>query len=66
MEQNLGTKIRDRRKSLKMSQEELAQKSKLSRARISAIENGKSRDILVSTLTTIASALDTSAEFFLT
>ena len=65
MEQNLGTKIRDRRKSLKMSQEELAQKSKLSRARISAIENGKSRDILVSTLTTIASALDTSAEFFL-
>lgn len=64
MEQSMGKKIRDRRKAMKMSQEELAQKSKLSRARISAIENGKSRDILVSTLTTIASALDTTVELF--
>lgn len=66
MEQNLGQKIRERRKALKMSQEALAEKSKLSRARISAIENGKSNDILVSTLMTIASALDTNVEFFLT
>ena len=65
MEQTLGTKIRDRRKTMKMSQEELAKRSNLSRARISAIENGKFRDILVSTLVTIASALDTTAEFFL-
>ena len=65
MEQTLGTKIRDRRKTMKMSQEELAKRSNLSRARISAIENGKFRDILVSTLVTIASALDTNAEFFL-
>ena len=48
-----------------MSQEELAKRSNLSRVRISAIENGKCRDILVSTLVTIASALDTTAEFFL-
>lgn len=66
MEQTMGQKIRDRRKNLGMSQEDLAKKSNLSRARISAIENGKSRDILVSTLTTISSALDTNVEFFLT
>ena len=50
---------------MKMSQEDLAKKSNLSRARISAIENGKCKDILVSTLITIAGALDTNAEFFL-
>ena len=66
MEQALGNKIRDRRKSMKMSQETLALKSEISRARISAIENGKCKTILVSTLTAIASALDTTVEFFLT
>ena len=66
MEQSMGAKIRDRRKAMGMCQEELAKKSNLSRARISAIENGKCRDILVSTLTTIATALDTTVEFFLT
>ena len=65
MELNLGKKIRDRRKALKMSQEVLAKKSNLSRVRISAIENGKSGDILISTLLAIASALETDAEFFL-
>ena len=64
MEQSMGQKIRERRKTMKMSQEDLAKKSNLSRARISAIENGKCRDILVSTLTTIASALDTNVEKF--
>ena len=65
MAQSMGQKIRDRRKSMKMSQEELAKKSNISRARLSAIENGKCRDILVSTLTNIASALDTTVEIFL-
>ena len=65
MEQTMGKKIRDRRKSMKMSQEDLAKKSNLSRARISAIENGKCKDILVSTLTTIASALDATVDIFL-
>ena len=65
MEQTLGSKIRDRRKTMKMSQDDLAKKSNVSRVRISAIENGKSRDILVSTLVTIAEALDTNVEFFL-
>ena len=65
MEQSMGQKIRDRRKAMNMSQEDLAKKSNISRARLSAIENGKCRDILVSTLTTIASALGTNAENFL-
>ena len=65
MEKTFGEKIRDRRKSMKMSQETLAKKSNLSRARISAIEKGRCGDILVSTLIAIADALDTSAEFFL-
>ena len=65
MEQPMGRKIRECRKSMKMSQEDLAKKTNISRARLSAIENGKCRDILVSTLTAIASALDTTVEFFL-
>lgn len=65
METDLGKKIRDRRKELKMSQESLAQKSNISRVTISAIENGKCQNVLVSTLTAIASALDTTVEIFL-
>lgn len=65
MSESIGDKITNRRKSLKMSQEELAKRSNLSRARISAIENGKCRDVLVSTLKAIASALETNIEFFL-
>ena len=59
-------KIRQRRKELKMNQETLAQKSNISRERISAIETGKCKNVLVGTLTAIASALDTTVEFFLT
>ena len=66
MDQTLGKKIRDRRKELDMSQETLAAMASLSRARISAIENGKCKTILVSTLTSIAAALGTTVEFFLT
>ena len=66
MAENMGEKIKDRRKSMGMSQEELAKRCNLSRVRISAIENGKCNDILVSTLTTIASALGTNVEYFLT
>ena len=65
METDLGKKIRDRRKELKKSQESLAQKSNISRVTISAIENGKCQNVLVSTLTAIASALDTTVEIFL-
>lgn len=52
--------IRARRKQLKMSQAELAQKSALSRATISALENGTARTTTVSTLQKIARSLDTT------
>ena len=65
MSENIGNRIKERRKELRMSQEVLAEKSNVCRARISAIENGKGDDILVSTLTAIAIALDTTVEFFL-
>ena len=66
MEYTIGKRIKERRKSLKMSQETLAKKSNVCRARISAIENGNCGDILVSTISAIAIALDTTVEFFLT
>ena len=50
-------RIRERRKVLKMTQEELSLKSGLSRATISAIENGEDVDIRVSTLKRLADAL---------
>ena len=65
MSESIGNRIKERRKELRMSQEVLAEKSNVCRARISAIENGKGDDILVSTLTAIAISLDTTVEFFL-
>lgn len=65
MEKSVGKRIRERRKELKMNQETLAEKSNISRVRISAIENGKCNNVLIGTLTAIASALDTTVEFFL-
>lgn len=54
--------IAERRKALKMSQEELAKKSGISRQTISAIESGKSVDVRVGTLAAIASALATTVD----
>ena len=65
MKKTIGERIRDRRKELNMSQETLAEKSNVCRARISAIENGDSENVLVATLTAIATALDTTVDFFL-
>lgn len=50
-------KIRERRESIGMSQAELIQKTGLSRATISELENGGNVDIRVSTLKAIAEAL---------
>ena len=66
MQKTIGERIRNRRKELKMKQEILAEKSNVSRGTISALENGKCNNVTVGTLTAIASALDTTAEFFLT
>ena len=65
MDKTIGQKIRNRRKELKMNQQTLADKSNISRARLSAIENGKFDSLLVSTLTSIATALGCTVEFFL-
>lgn len=56
----MGYKIKERREALKMSQEELAAKSKVSRATISSLENNSERNTSTSVLKRIASALDTT------
>ena len=65
MKEQIGKRIRERRKELGITQDKLATMCNVSRERISFIENGKCNDILVSTLTAIASALGTTIEFFL-
>ncbi len=58
----MGYKIRERREELKMTQDELAQKSGVSRQTISSIETGKYENVLVGTLAAIATALDTTVD----
>lgn len=58
----MGYKIKELREELKMTQEELAQKSGISRQTISSIETGKYENVLVGTLAAIASALDTTVD----
>lgn len=65
MDESIGKRIRDRRKELRMKQETLSEKSNVSRATISALENGKCDNVLVGTIAAIAEALDTNVEFFL-
>lgn len=56
----MGRKIKERREFLKMSQEELAEKSAVSRATISSLENNSERNTSTKILKRIASALDTT------
>ena len=65
MKETIAKRIRARRRELDMTQQELSDKSHVSRLTISLIENSKCNDILVGTLTTLASALGVSVEFFL-
>lgn len=58
----MGIQIKERREELKMTQEELAQKSGVSRQTISSIETGKYDNVLVGTLAAIAAALDTTVD----
>ena len=58
----MGIQIKERREELRMTQEELAQKSGISRQTISAIETGKYDNVLVGTLAAIATALDTTVD----
>lgn len=66
MKNEVGRKIQERRKELNMTQDELSKKSHVCRATISMLENGKCNDVLMETLNAIASALETTVDFFLT
>lgn len=58
----MGYRIREVREKLKMTQDELSEKSGVSRATISALENGSERATSTQTLLRIAKALGTSVE----
>lgn len=58
----MGYKIREAREAAKMTQEELAERSGVSRSTISALENGAKRSVLSGTLLKIAQALGTTVE----
>ena len=58
----MGYRIRERREELQMTQEQLAEKSGVSRQTISSIETGKADNVLVSTLAAIAVALGTTVD----
>lgn len=58
----MGYRIKDVREAQKMTQEELAEKSGVSRGTISALENGSERATSTQTLLRIAKALNTSVE----
>lgn len=58
----MGYKIKERREELGMTQEELAEKSGISRTTISALETDCQKSTSSKTLLKIASALDTTVE----
>ncbi len=58
----MGYKIKEVREEKRMTQEELAKKSGISRTTISGLENGTMRFPSSKTLLSIAKALDTSLD----
>ena len=58
----MGCKIKEDREAAKMTQEELAEKSGISRGTISALENGTVRNTTSKTLIQIAQALNATVE----
>ncbi len=58
----MGYKIKEVREARKMTQEELAEKSGVSRGTISALENGFVRTTTTKTLFKLAKALGTSVD----
>lgn len=58
----MGYRLKEVREEKKMTQEELAEKSGVSRGTISAIENGTTRATTTKTLIALAQALSTSIE----
>lgn len=58
----MGYRIKERREELRMSQEELSEKSGINRTTISMIETGKTENIMTGTLVALAKALDTTVD----
>jgi DNA-binding XRE family transcriptional regulator len=58
----MGYRIKERREELRMSQEELSKKSGVNRTTISALETGKTDQVLTGTLIALAKALDTTVD----
>lgn len=58
----MGFKIKELRESLRMTQQELSEKSGISRGTICALENGTERATTTKTLLNIARALDTTVD----
>jgi len=58
----MGYKIKETREAKKMTQEELSEKSGVSRGTISALENGTVRATTTKTLVKIAQALGVSVD----
>ena len=58
----MGYRIRELREAMKMTQEELVDKSGVSRGTISAVENGSMRNTTSKTLLKLAQALNTSVD----
>jgi transcriptional regulator with XRE-family HTH domain len=64
MKEIIGSRIKDRREALNMTQEQLVEVSGVSRGTISALENGKSENVTIGTLLAISKALDTTVDNF--
>ena len=58
----MQNRIKERREELRMTQEELAAKSNISRQTIHALETGKADNVTLSTMMSIAHALESSTE----
>jgi transcriptional regulator with XRE-family HTH domain len=58
----MGYRIKEVREEKRMTQEELAERSGVSRATISALENGTERATSTKTLLKLADALDTTVD----
>lgn len=58
----MGYKIKEARDALDMTQEELSEKSGVSRGTISALENGTDRATSTKTLAKLAKALNTTVD----
>ena len=58
----MGYRVKEIREQKKMTQEELEQKSGISRQTISAIENNRAENVMVGTLKALAGALETTID----